>query len=230
MWETILDGVRGQGSGVSLLIPETRQLKPFLEFSFIREDSPSFEVLKELGGKIEEVDEAPYLDLPKTWEEYLDSLDRHNRHELKRKMRKIENEDVQIVLSSSSVEDIQELFRLMELSSDEKKRFLSDKMKDFFQEIIFLFYKNKIAELIFLRMEDINIAATLSFYYRDDVLLYNSGFDPKYGYLSAGLLLKAHLIKLAIEQKKKRFDFLRGNERYKYDLGGKKRKLYKFRF
>ena len=81
-----------------------------------------------------------------------------------------------------------------------------------------------------MRKDNINIAVTLSFHYQDEVLLYNSGFDPEYGYLSAGLLLTADLIKQAIEQNKKIFDFLRGNERYKYDLGGKERNLYKISF
>lgn len=216
VWEMLL-GNRQQATGNRVL-----------EFNFIREDSPSLDILRTLGGTTEEVDKAPYLDLPKTWEEYLECLDRHNRHELKRKMRKIENEDVQIVTSSGSLEDINELFRLMILS-DEKRRFLSEEMKAYFQDLIISCYKNKYAELMFMQKDHINIAATLSFHYRDDVLLYNSGFDPQYGYLSAGLILKAHLIKRAIEQNKKRFDFLRGNERYKYDLGGKERKLYKIK-
>ncbi|OGG22445.1 hypothetical protein A3D03_03830 [Candidatus Gottesmanbacteria bacterium RIFCSPHIGHO2_02_FULL_40_13] len=200
------------------------------EFNFIREDSPSLEILIDLGGETEEVDVAPYLDLPMTPEEYMESLDRHNRHELKRKMRKIENEDVTVVPSSGGLNDINELFRLMEISSEEKRRFLSPEMKAYFQELITKGYINKTAELMFMQKDNINIATTLSFHYREDVLLYNSGFDPKFGYLSAGLILKAHLIKHAIEQKKKRFDFLRGNERYKYDLGGKERKLYKITF
>ncbi len=199
-----------------------------LELSLVREDSPSLEILKALGGTIEEVDVAPYLDLPASWQEYLESLDRHNRHELKRKMRKLEDEEITIVPSSGSQEDINELFRLMTLS-DEKRRFLSEEMKAYFQDLIISCYKNKTAELMFMQKDNINIAVTLSIHYRDDVLLYNSGFDPKYGYLSAGLVLKAHLIKRAIEQNKKRLDFLRGNERYKYDLGGKERNLYKIR-
>ncbi|MBI3955356.1 GNAT family N-acetyltransferase [Candidatus Gottesmanbacteria bacterium] len=201
-----------------------------IELDFIREDSPSYKVLKELGGQEEIQDEAPYLDLPKTWEEYLDSLDRHNRHELKRKMRKIENEDMKIVTSLCTFEDINELFRLMEISSEEKRRFLSKEMKAYFQDLITSSFNNKTAELMFMQKDHLNIAVTLSFIYQNDVLLYNSGFDPEYGYLSAGLILKAHLIKRAIEQNMKRFDFLRGNERYKYDLGGKKRKLYKITF
>jgi len=41
------------------------------------------------------------------------------------------------------------------------------------------------------------------------------------------LLLHAYKIKDAIEKRKKTYDFMRGTERYKYDLGGKDMKLYK---
>ena len=57
--------------------------------------------------------------------------------------------------------------------------------------------------------------------------LYNSGYDPSYSFYSVGLLLKAQSIHWAIEQGKKKYDFLRGNERYKYDLGAKNLRLYR---
>jgi CelD/BcsL family acetyltransferase involved in cellulose biosynthesis len=45
--------------------------------------------------------------------------------------------------------------------------------------------------------------------------------------LSVGLLNKALCIKQAIEEGRNAFDFLRGPERYKYDLGGTDRLLYR---
>ena len=71
------------------------------------------------------------------------------------------------------------------------------------------------------------IAAVIVFLFNNQMLLYNSGFDPQYQSISPGLILKSYMIKQAIEEGKSRFDFLRGGERYKYDLGGKERKLYK---
>ena len=49
--------------------------------------------------------------------------------------------------------------------------------------------------------------------------LYNSGFRPEAAALSPGLILLAHIIRDAIERGQRRFDFLRGEERYKYDFG-----------
>ncbi len=56
--------------------------------------------------------------------------------------------------------------------------------------------------------------------------LYNSGYDPKFSDLSVGLINHAYAIKLSIKQNIKFFDFMRGNERYKYHLGSVDSKLY----
>ena len=193
-----------------------------IELDFIREDSPSFGILQELGGKAEEIDVAPYIDLPKSWEDYLASLGRHNRHELRRKMRKLGNATVM----RGNLSDIDEFFRLMTLGNEQKRNFLKPDIKGFFQDVITLFSPKDMLEISFLEYEGRKIATTLYFVFKGEVLLYNSGFDPKYSHLSPGLILKAYAIKEAIEKGRKRFDFLRGGERYKYDLGGKERKLY----
>ena len=57
--------------------------------------------------------------------------------------------------------------------------------------------------------------------------LYNSGFRPDAAALSPGLVLLAHVIRDAIERGKRRFDFLRGEERYKYDFGPTPEDVYR---
>ena len=49
--------------------------------------------------------------------------------------------------------------------------------------------------------------------------LYNSGFHPDRAALAPGLVLLLHLIEDAIMRGKQRFDFLRGEEHYKYEFG-----------
>ena len=61
----------------------------------------------------------------------------------------------------------------------------------------------------------------MGFDYNDSVYLYNSGYDPRYSSLSVGLLSKVLLIKDSIQRGRKRFDFLKGSEPYKYHLSGK---------
>jgi CelD/BcsL family acetyltransferase involved in cellulose biosynthesis len=66
----------------------------------------------------------------------------------------------------------------------------------------------------------------LCFDYNNDIYLYNSAYDPAYSSLSVSLLLKVFNIRDAVEHGKKRFDFLSGDEPYKYDLGGHDVPLY----
>jgi CelD/BcsL family acetyltransferase involved in cellulose biosynthesis len=198
-----------------------------IQLDFIREESPTFQILKELGGKEERIEVSPYIHLPKTWDEYLLLLDRHDRHELRRKMRKLESENAFKTCFSEDKKEIDEFFRLMALSNEQKRDFLSHEMVAFMRDVITTLYKRNELAMCFLKKDDIYIAAAIVFLFNNQVLLYNSGFDPQYSYLSPGLILKSYMIRQAIEDGKSRFDFLRGAERYKYDLGAKERKLYK---
>lgn len=198
-----------------------------LDLCFLREDSPSFKILRDLGGKIKEIDVAPYLNLPSNWEQYLNLLDRHNRHELRRKIRRLERQKAFQICPEGEPSDLDEFFRLMALPNDQKRDFLSPKMREFFQDIFATFWPQKKLSLCFLKIKGENVASVLLFFFKDEVLLYNSGFDPKFSLFSPGLLLKAYVVKNSIEKGKKVFDFLRGGERYKYDLGGKDKKLYR---
>ena len=53
--------------------------------------------------------------------------------------------------------------------------------------------------------------------------LYNSGFDPAHAELAPGIVLLAHVIRDAIERGVPVFDFLRGEEPYKYGLRARRR-------
>jgi len=71
------------------------------------------------------------------------------------------------------------------------------------------------------------VAMIVGFDYNDAMYLYNSAYDPQYNSLSVGLLCKVLCIKESIQEGKKRFDFLKGDETYKYQLGGRKVPLYR---
>jgi CelD/BcsL family acetyltransferase involved in cellulose biosynthesis len=74
--------------------------------------------------------------------------------------------------------------------------------------------------LSFLDVEGIRVASTIYFDYEHEFYLYNSGYNPEYASFSVGLMLKVFCLRDGIVEGKKRFDFLRGAEPYKYDLGG----------
>ena len=63
------------------------------------------------------------------------------------------------------------------------------------------------------------VASFLCLEYAGAVGLYNSGFDPARAALAPGIVLLAHVIRDAIERGVPTFDFLRGEEPYKYGFG-----------
>ena len=62
------------------------------------------------------------------------------------------------------------------------------------------------------------IASFICLEWDDTVGLYNSGFDPARAALSPGLVLLSHVVRDAIARRRARFDFLRGEERYKLEF------------
>ena len=75
------------------------------------------------------------------------------------------------------------------------------------------------ARLAFLDTPAGPIASFVTLEWDDTVGLYNSGFRPDCASLSPGLVLLAGVVRDALERGRRRFDFLRGEERYKYEFG-----------
>jgi len=53
------------------------------------------------------------------------------------------------------------------------------------------------------------------------VSVYNSGFEPDARAASPGIVLIAHALREAISRGRQGFDFLSGEEAYKYDFGAR---------
>lgn len=202
-----------------------------LRLDYVREDSETIKALKNLQGqtlKVEKQEVSPYIDLPMTWEEYLSSLKRKYRKELKRKITRLEEKSSFYQCTKETVrQDFEEFVRLHRLSDPVKNKFMSKEMKEFFWEVKTTKLPGWQSHLCFLKLDDKVVASLMTFESDQEVWLYNSGFDPGYAYYSVGLLLKSYKIKKAIEAGKKKYDFLRGGERYKYELGGKDLQLYR---
>lgn len=195
------------------------------DLKYIRENSLSFNILKPLSKSFSSTTTSPYLNLPKSWEEYLVGLNRKNRHELRRKLRKLESINYRVYQADLNQNNQQQFLKLMKQSSSEKGKFLSKPMESFFSDFLTNLNKEQIL-LWFMEIEEKKVAAALAFTFKDELLLYNSGMDLDYGYLSVGLLSKALLIQKSIELGYKKFDFLQGDEQYKYNLGAVDNKLY----
>ena len=191
-----------------------------IQLDYIREDSATYTRFKDQAEKIEV---SPYIDLPVTWEEYLAGLERKHRKELKRKFKRLEGADHEFINETN----LPEFIRLHRLSDPAKNQFMSPAMAVFFEDVMTAAIPGWQTILSFLKIGDQFAVGVVGFVSRDEYWLYNSGYDPQFNYYSAGLVLKAQMIKWAIENGKKKYDFLRGGERYKYELGAKDLNLYR---
>lgn len=198
-----------------------------LQLDYVREDSGTLSVFK--NQIIFEQANSPFVDLKdQTWESYLKLLDRKARKELKRKIRRLETINNGFTyFQNISEENFDEFIRLLKLSNPEKALFMTDKMKEFFWDLITSDKKDWKVILSFLQIEGKNVATIFSFENNRSILGYNSGYDHGSNYYSVGLLIHALKIKQALENGIETYDFLRGEERYKFDLGAKKKSLFK---
>ncbi len=180
---------------------------------------------------IDEEDTTPLTELPDSWDDYLLGLSKKNRHELRRKIRRLERtgEFSQYVRSDLSTldKDMEDFFHLLRISRTDKEEFLTPERRQFFLDTAEELIGRDQFKLNFLELDGERVACCISFDYDGEYLLYNSGFNPEYSRLSVGLINKALCIKDAIDEGRRRFDFLRGSERYKYDLGGVDRLVYR---
>lgn len=169
------------------------------------------------------------LHLPATWEEYLQMLTAKQRHELKRKLRRLneKGETTYRTSTDANPRDVDIFLTLFRNSRQDKAAFLTPKREVFLTSLANITAERKWLRLNIFELNASPVAATMCFDYKDDVYLYNSGYDPEYSQLSIGLISKALCIKDSIERGSKRFDFLKGGEEYKYHLGGHDFPLYR---
>ncbi len=202
-----------------------------LDLCNIREDSPTLKHLAPLakarGWTVSTArdDVCPIVRLPETWDEYMEMIDGKQRREIQRKLRRAGAQapvDWYIVGPEHDLEaEIEDFLDLMAASSPDKEAFLTPQMRHFFRQLARVMYDAGRLELVFLRVGDRKAAAYLNFIYNNRVLVYNSGLDWRsFPNLGAGIVLTAHCIRHAIEQGREVFDFMQGDERYKYQFGG----------
>ena len=171
-----------------------------------------------------EEDVSPRISLPSTFDEYLSSLSKKNRHEIRRKLRRLDKikdvEEYEFSKYQDIKDNLDDFFKLLRMSSDEKKEFMNLSRENFFRDLSLELSLQNQTRLRFLDIENKRVATSLSFVTNDTKYLYNSGYDPEYRDLSVGVLNHIFAIKNSISEKNKVFDFMRGDEVYKYRLGG----------
>jgi CelD/BcsL family acetyltransferase involved in cellulose biosynthesis len=202
-----------------------------LDLCNIHQGSPTLDLLPQLGrdqgwkAETEVQEVCPVVTLPDTWEAYLDMLDGKDRRELRRKLRRagaVDGLEWYIVGPEHDLDtEVEDFLELMAKSTPEKEAFLTPERRAFFHTLARVTLEAGWLQLSFLELRGQKLASYFNFVYNNRVLSYNSGLDwqtaPKLG---AGVVLTGRLIEHAIEEGRAAYDFMRGDERYKYRFGG----------
>lgn len=200
-----------------------------LDFYNIPESSPTLKTIeaaaKQRGWRYsqESLQPCPYIPLPGDWENYLANIDKKQRHEIRRKMRRAENYELPVrwyFVEDESILD-QEIDEFLELMAQdpEKDKFLTQIMRSQMRSAIHAAFKTGWLQLAFLEIDGQKIAGYLNFDYDDHIWVYNSGMRFEYREISPGWVLLGYLLKWANDNQRKSFDFMRGDEDYKYKFG-----------
>jgi CelD/BcsL family acetyltransferase involved in cellulose biosynthesis len=179
----------------------------------------------------ERAEVCPIIALPATFDDYLETLDKRQRHEIRRKLRRAVGEET--VLHIVSPEDdlhaeVDAFLELLVKSTPEKGAWLNAERTQAFHDIAQFAQDAGILQLMFIEVEGQKAAALFNFAYNGRTWVYNSGLDPNaFGRLSLGVVLSAQAIEHAIELGHTTFDFLRGDEAYKYRFGAQDTEIFR---
>jgi CelD/BcsL family acetyltransferase involved in cellulose biosynthesis len=226
VWEALLQHRAGESA--------VWELRGFRPDSATLMALPSLAAAYGLRVDAEVEERCPVLPLPASWDEYLSRLSGKDRHELRRKMRKLEAELPGVTLRQHADAEgwdraMSDFLTLHRASRVGKARFMDERMERFFRGALRDLAAAGWARLWFLDWNGAPIATFICVEYGEAVGLYNSGFDPGQAKRAPGIVLLGHVIMDAIARRFLVFDFLRGEEPYKYSFGPAPRDLFRVR-
>lgn len=206
----------------------------------LREDSPLIAALKENterpiphSGMMNQA-VAPYRPLPSTVEDLHAQFGKKLRSNLRYALRVLERDHaVEFALADSDTleEEMTRFFQLHALRW--RSRWQPGVL---FGKAIQAFHREAARELLeqgslrlhALRLDGTTVASLYCFSYTGVGYYYLGGFDPDLSRYSIGTLLTAHAQEEALREGCREFDFLRGQEPYKYRWGCVNRTNYRY--
>lgn len=167
---------------------------------------------------------AAVLTLPTSFDDWLAAIGKKERHEVRRKRRRFEDDHGSPHLTRMDGPDAVRLFVDMHrAAAGDKGTFMTPEVGDLFADLT----QTAGALIDVLTTHDGDpVAAAFGFEDDDGYYLYNSAYDPAARQSSPGIVMLASLIERAISAGKPVFDFLKGDEPYKFRHGAAPRPLF----
>jgi CelD/BcsL family acetyltransferase involved in cellulose biosynthesis len=205
----------------------------------VRADSAVIRVLADVAAQLDfrfsadPQDVAMLVDLPKTWDDYLQHLSGKERHEIRRKFRRLrEAAALEFRIAEKPVEVAKAMDTFLQLfkkNRPDKAAFMTADMSTFFLMMAEALVEIDIFKLFTVDIESEPAAAVICFDYRSCRYLYNNAYNELFAALSVGFLSKVLSIRDGIRSGLRTYDFLKGGEAYKQRLGGRPLPLYRCR-
>jgi CelD/BcsL family acetyltransferase involved in cellulose biosynthesis len=207
-----------------------------LELAALRPDAVSLTELpnlaKQMGYSVvcKQVAYSYEIALPRSWESYLKMLGGKQRHEIRRKLRRLNEAgqiEYRVIHRPDEISEHMDIFfSMFKASRPDKSEFLTGQMVSFFRLLAQRMAQRGFLRMSFLDIDQVPAAGVMCFDYNDTIFLYNNGYDPGFGNLSVGFLSKVYSIKDGIDRGRLRYDLLKGDEGYKKRLGSTPVPLY----
>ncbi len=196
-------------------------------------------ILEARGWKAEiaQSDTCPFVDLRgHSWASYLASLGGEHRYNVRRKMNALNSH---FEVSFEQIEDVEKCGPALRLLIElHQKRWQEHGQSDAFHTEGHVNFHNEFAiralrrgwlRLFLLRLDGRPASAVYALRYGPTFYFYQSGFDPQYSRHSVGVVAMALSIKHAIEEGVDEYDFLHGDESYKFHWARESRFLARIR-
>jgi CelD/BcsL family acetyltransferase involved in cellulose biosynthesis len=232
------DVVAGPGDEAGVAASAARwvasQRPPRVRLEYVPEDRPTLDAftaaLGSAGYRVTRARQivSPVLDLPDAYEPYVQSLGKKERHELRRKVRRLETAgraSFRFAAEAERATVLDRFFELHRLSRGEKADFMTADVERYFRDIADALGPLDRLRLGVLNFDGADAAVLYGFAVGRVIALYNAAYDPGLASLSVGIVSHAWAIREAIANGYTTYDLLRGGEPYKYDLGARDRWL-----
>lgn len=200
-----------------------------LALDHVEVDPPWIAALAEATGlrlttRRRRADSLPLIELSshESWDDYLASRSSNLRQQVRRFTRRAGKEHSLLVRrsedSSELAADMRTFFELHDRRRQAQggSSLTSERARAFHSDFAAACLKRGWLRLWFLELDGEAVASWYGWRLGDRYSYFNGGFDPEWSALSPGLVLQAAVIKSALEEDAAIFDFLLGDERYKF--------------
>ncbi|UCG51789.1 MAG: GNAT family N-acetyltransferase [Candidatus Latescibacterota bacterium] len=232
IWEHLFGPLRGEWD--------------ILEYIDVRADSSVLDSFARLSAsddrcaKMEQTGQSvcPYIDLPDRWDEFLQSFSSTGRYAINYSRRRLEKQGDLRLHFCENVDELPDQLRrfisLHQKSWRERGRagaFATDKAKRFHERVAGDFLKKRILFLCSLSLDGTHIGSFYGFQFKNKLYYYLLAVErnPEKR-VKTGTALLGYCIEEAITRRCREFDFLRGDEEYKYRWTKLNRENLRLRF